>query len=109
MHWCPRQTPSSGISPASVPDGLEAHPAVLGAARAGRDEHGVGPLGPDAGDVDGVVAEHHRLGAELAQLLDQVVDEGVVVVEDEHPGSHGATDRTGTGPGARPERPAGAG
>ena len=48
-----------------------------------------GRCGPDAGHVDGVVAVDHRVGAELAQLLDQVVDEGVVVVDDEHPGSHG--------------------
>ena len=40
-------------------------------------------------DVDGVVAVHHRLGPQLAQLLDQVVDEGVVVVDDQHPGAHG--------------------
>ena len=91
MHWCPRHTPSSGISPASCRDGLQAHPAVLGASRPGRDEHGVGPLGPDARHVDGVVAEHHGLGPQLAQLLDQVVDEGVVVVEDEDPRSHGPT------------------
>ena len=89
MHWWPRQTPSSGISPASSRDGRQADSAVLGPPGPGRDEHGVGPLGPDAGDVDGVVAEHHRLGPELAQLLDQVVDEGVVVVDDEHPRSHG--------------------
>ena len=89
MHWWPRQTPSSGTSPASSADGLEADAPVLGAARTGRDQHGVGPLGPDAGDVDGVVAEDDRVRAELAQLLDEVVDEGVVVVDDEDPGAHG--------------------
>ena len=60
-----------------------------------------GALGPDAGDVDGVVAEDDRVGPELAQLLDQVVDEGVVVVDDQDPGSHGPTMRTG----ADAERP----
>ena len=91
MHWWPRQTPSSGISPASSAMASQAHPAVLGPSRPRRDEHGVGPLRPDAGHVDGVVAEHDRVGPELAQLLDQVVDEGVVVVDDQHPGSHGPT------------------
>ena len=38
--------------------------------------------------VDGVVAEDDGIGPELAQLLDQVVDEGVVVVDDQDPGSH---------------------
>jgi hypothetical protein len=70
-------------------DGRQAHPTVLGPAGPGRDEHGVGRLGPDARDVDGVVAEHHRFGTELTQFLDQVVDEGVVVVDDEHTRSHG--------------------
>ena len=45
------------------------------------------------------------LGPELTQLLDQVVDEGVVVVDDEHPGSHGRDDRTRP----CPEPPAGGG
>ena len=57
-------------------------------------------------DVDGVVAEDHGLGPELAQLLDEVVDERVVVVDDEDPGPMGATIVPGSGP---PERPAGAG
>ena len=91
MHWWPRQTPSRGIVPGQGGDGLEAHPAVLGTPRPGRDEHGVGLLGPDARHVDGVVAVHHRLGPQLAQFLDQVVDERVVVVDEEHPRSHGPT------------------
>ena len=62
--------------------------AVFGAARPGGDEDGVGPLRPDALHVDGVVAEDEGIGPELAQLLDQVVDEGVVVVDDQDPGSH---------------------
>ncbi len=74
-----------------LPDGVQADAAVLGSARSRRDEHGVGALGPDAGHVDGVVAEDDRVGPQLAQLLDQVVDERVVVVEDEHPRSHGCT------------------
>ena len=101
--------PQQGDVPGQRSDGLEAHPAVLGTPRAGRDEHGVGLLGPDARHVDGVVAVHHRLGPQLAQFLDQVVDERVVVVEEEHPRSHGPTIVPPPGPDSRPERPAGAG
>ena len=54
--------------------------------------------------ADLVVAAHHALDAELAELLDQVVDERVVVVDDEHPRSHGATIVPDHRPG-----PAGAG
>ena len=43
------------------------------------------------GDVDGVVAEDDGLGSELTQLLDQVVGEGVVVVDEQDPGAHGRT------------------
>ena len=102
MHWWPRQTPEQRDLPAQLRDGLKADPAVLGASRSRRNEHGVGPRGPDAGHVDGVVAVHHRVGPELAQLLDQVVDEGVVVVDDEHPGSHDAAIVSGRARSASP-------
>ena len=60
----------------------------LRAPGAGRDHHGVG-LGPADGlDVDGVVAMDDRLGAKLPELLDEVVDERVVIVDDQHPGAH---------------------
>jgi hypothetical protein len=49
--------------------------AVFGAARPGGDQDGIGPLRPDGLHVDGVVAEDEGIGPELAQLLDQVVDE----------------------------------
>ena len=64
-------------------------PAVLGPARPGRDDDAVGLLGADAVHVDGVVAEHDGIGAELAELLDEVVGEGVVIVDDDDPGAHG--------------------
>jgi hypothetical protein len=35
--------------------------------------------------LEKVVADHHRVSAELPQVLDQVVRERVVVVEDEDP------------------------
>ena len=39
-------------------------------------------------EVDLVVAHHDRLGAELAEVLDEVVDEAVVVVDDDDPRRH---------------------
>ena len=65
-----------------------AHAGVLGPAWARRHEQGGGFERPDAGDVDGIVADHDRLGAELAEVLDEVVDEAVVVVDDGHPHAH---------------------
>ena len=61
---------------------------MLGSAGARRHEQGGGPERPYAGDVDGVVADHDRLGAELAEVLDEVVDEAVVVVDDRHLDAH---------------------
>ena len=52
----------------------------------------------DPGRVERVVAVDDRLGAELAQLLDEVVDERVVVVDEEDPGAHGPAIVPGPGP-----------
>jgi hypothetical protein len=43
----------------------------------------------EAVEVELVVSNDDRLGAELAQILHEVVDEAVVVVDDENTGSHG--------------------
>ena len=91
MHWWPRQTPSSGISPASCRMASRLTPPSSGRPGPGEISTASGCSARMPRHVDGVVAEHDRLGPELAQLLDQVVDEGVVVVDDEHPRSHGAT------------------
>ena len=88
--------------PGQLADGGQRHAPVPGPSRSRRDQHRVGILGPDPGDVDGVVAEDDRRRAQLTQLLDEVVDERVVVVEDEYPRSHGAmvTEAPGAaGPG----------
>jgi putative serine protease PepD len=57
-------------------------------ARAGREQHAVRSLGRHLVNGDGIVAPHPALGAELLQVLHQVVDERVVVV-DHHNASHG--------------------
>ena len=60
-------------------------PGVLGAAGAGRQQHGVGPAIERLVDGQLVVADHLRLGAELAEVLHEVVDEAVVAVDHQHP------------------------
>ena len=72
MHWWPRHTPRIGHLPGQGFDHLGADAGVLGPARPGRDEHPVGPQRPHPGQVEGVVAVHHRLGAQHAQVLDRL-------------------------------------
>src|SRR5688572_13566671 len=57
---------------------------VLRAARSGRDEDLLRRHGLDLTDRDLVVASDAELRAQLAQVLDQVVGERVVVVDDEN-------------------------
>ena len=66
-----------------------AGPRARGLAGPRADEHSV-DLVDEGHDVVGVVAPDHRVGPELRQVLDEVVDEAVVVVDDEDP--HGAHD-----------------
>ena len=82
--WWPRHTPSVG-TPAS---GKRAHassemPASSGVHGPGRDDDAVGPRSSSSSTVGAVVAHDLELGAQLAQVLDEVVGEGVVVVDDE--------------------------
>src|SRR4051794_23091552 len=68
-------------------DDLEADARLVRGARAGRDDDAVGPSLEQLVDVRGVVAHDVELAPQLAQVLDEVVGEGVVVVDDED--SHG--------------------
>ena len=96
MHWCPRHTPSTG-----TPRPPKSSIAVVRAARRprdgpgpGRDQERVGLERAHLVERDVVVAVHDRLGAELTEVLHEVVDERVVVVDHEHAGSgHGAHGR----------------
>ena len=54
----------------------------------GADEHTIGVQRIDAVDVDVVISPYYRACAELAQVLDEVVDERVVVI-DHQDGCHG--------------------
>src|SRR3954454_14031601 len=69
-------------------DRVHRDPGVLVPAGAGGDEHRVGGEPAQLVERTGVVAEHLGLGAELTEVLDEVVDEGVVVVDHEDPGAH---------------------
>ena len=58
-------------------------PASFGRARAGRDDDAVRPPREQLVGGLGVVAHDLGLGAQLAQVLDEVVGERVVVVDHE--------------------------
>ncbi len=61
---------------------------VLGSPRPWGDEHAVRRQRHHAVGIDGVVAEDHRVGAQLPQVLDQVVHKAVVIVENKYPRGH---------------------
>ena len=58
-------------------------PASFGVHGPGRDDHAVVAALQQPVDGGGVVAHDLHLGAQLAQVLDEVVGERVVVVDDE--------------------------
>ena len=66
-------------------------PASSGVPGPGEMSTASGSRATISSSVQLVVAVHERLGAELAQVLDEVVDEAVVVVDDQHRGSATAT------------------
>ena len=105
MHhsWCAHDGTAVDLADALVPqaDAEHRHPAlaemadrvvghagILGAPRTGRHEHRVGFERGERVEVDGVVAVHDGLRAELTEVLDEVVDERVVVVDHDDARSH---------------------
>ena len=93
-------------------DGLVRDAGVLGTARArATTSTASGVERVELRERERVVAMHDRLGAELAQVLDEVVDERVVVVDHEHTGRPARVTVTrhlrataGIGPGTLPAR-----
>ena len=81
-----------------VADHVVAEPRIVGRAGARGDEHGVGIELDQLVEGPGVVAVHERLGPQLTEVLDEVVDERVVVVDDQHPGAHGRRRVVAGGP-----------
>jgi Cell division protein CrgA len=65
-------------------DGIVRHASVLGSPGSWRHEDGVGRQRLELRQGDLVVAMDDRLGAQLPQVLDEVVNEGVVVVDHHH-------------------------
>jgi hypothetical protein len=69
-------------------DYLVGKASVFGATRAGADEHTVGGEFFDLLNGERVASANERIGAKLAQVLDEVEDERVVVIENKDAGSH---------------------
>src|SRR5947209_5011906 len=66
-----------------MPDRFDRDARFVGRARPRRDDEQVGPALRNARDVYLVVAKNFDVGAELAEVLHQVVGEAVVVVDHE--------------------------
>ena len=89
MAWWPRHTPSSGVPiAANAPMESQMMPLVSGRPGPGESSTSVGLEGDRLVDGEGIVAHDDRIGAEFAEVLDEVVHEAVVAVDHEHPG-HG--------------------
>src|SRR6202142_883684 len=69
--------------PGEMAKKVNADAGFLRRAGAGRGAEAIGVHGLDFADRDLVVAADHYVGPQFAQILHQVVREGVVVVEDE--------------------------
>ncbi len=85
MHWWPRQTPSSGIrGPNRSTTSLEI-PASRGVHGPGEMISRLGRGRLDLVERDLIVADHPQLepGVDLAETLDQVIGERVVVINQE--------------------------
>lgn len=72
-------------------DDLDAATGPFRGARTGAEQDGADVV--ELVELDLVVAPDHRVGAELGQVMDQVVDEAVVVVDDED--AHGSSRKDG--------------
>ena len=70
--------------------GLDADAGLVGRARAGADDDAVVVVLQQLVDGCDVVADHFEVGPELAQVLDEVVGERVVVVDHQDPHGHAA-------------------
>ncbi len=89
--WWPRQTPSTGVpSPGESRGWPPRTRPPRRRARPGRHDHPP-PRARSTQLVDrgGVIAHHLKLSPKLAQVLDEVVGEGVVVVDQQD--SHGSS------------------
>ena len=80
-------------------DDVERHAGFAGRTRAGGEQHAVGVERQRLGRGDGVVAEDALLHPELPVVLDEVVSEGVEIINDQQ---HGGERRKGQASQAAP-------
>src|SRR5579859_4045928 len=80
--------------PGQLLDGPGRDAGLTRRARPRRDDQG--PVARQLVDPDGVVAVDVDLGAQLGEALDQVVGEGVVVVDHGHGAAHGIASASAT-------------
>ena len=73
-----------GMRPVKSPDHIDGDPRLLRRAGAGGEEDRLRVHGLDLLEGDLVVSVHGHLAAQLAQVLDQVVGEGIVVVDHQY-------------------------
>ena len=81
-------------------DQLQADAGLVGRAGAGREHDALGLHLHDIGNGDLVVAEHLAGGTELAQEVDEVIGEAVVVIDQDEHGS-GLGEGCGQGQGVQ--------
>ena len=86
MAWWPRQTPRIGVLPAMWRISGTRMPGLARRARSRRQQNALGLQRLDLFHRQLVVAADLDLGAQLAQVLDKVVGERIVVVEDKDHG-----------------------
>ena len=87
MAWWPRHTPRDGDFTSEVFDGVYRDSCVPRVRRSRRDDQ---PFGFHVGQLLNrrlVVADHLDVGAQLREVLEQVVGEAVVVVDQKEHGS----------------------
>ncbi|CAB4725431.1 unannotated protein [freshwater metagenome] len=69
-------------------DDLVGEAGIFGTTRTRTDEHTIGSEFFDLLDRERVAAMHQRVSPQLAQILDQIEDERVVVIEDKDACGH---------------------
>ena len=89
IAWWPRHTPSVGTPASGIRrTSSSVMPASLGVQGPGETTQRSKPQLDQLVDGGPVVAHGRHLRPQLAEVLDEVVGEGVVVVEDEDPHAH---------------------
>src|SRR4030065_31587 len=83
MHWWPKHTPRIGVERPKRPTAATETPASFGV-------HGPGEMTM----CEGAGAQAGGRPAELADVAREVVDEGIVIVDDEDRGGHGDSAAT---------------